>query len=714
MPGDRASDDECELVDGLAPARDDATDAQGIRVGDGRNRVAGQTELEAGGPCCIDHPAVPAPPGVGDAGDRLPRGGGEIRPSLRQLPGERRIVEDRQVVVGKGVEPDLVAAFGSQGTDLLPTKACGLGIGSEARSEQVGQRVARVGFDELDVGDDLPQFPLIGLDTAGPGWDEAAQLGFVDEPGDEGPLDPVPPEGQRPVEGRTAEEEGGRCTDPVEDRLGDREMVQEVVIEADRHGDRLPPAPARNSLEQPRDGDQAVVAVEVADLRFEEVRIERVIERIVRTGITDPVEGDRQAALHPGSPEPQLHGHRRRAPDTALEVRCKCGLFHPGGTVSETHPPGVVATGNARVAVVASRAVIRTRPLESADLDEVAVLLKARLPGGPWREDTFLRRSLVDSPEADPELPSLVAIGADGRIVGFIAAQARNYMLRDRPVRGVLCSHLVVASEQAGTAAALLLRGLLSGPQDFTFTDTAIDPVARAWQRLGGIPDPGRSTDWMLSLGPGRFALRPFHSARAAARAKAAGEEAWRRIVPIAALPLQAAGPAVVSSAYPEPEQDVDDRVASAAEIAAGAAAFSRGTALRPDHGEAALAHAFDLIERTTGNPLVRRMVFRAGTPVGWYAYEQRPDRTARALLLDAPERESDAVLANLVATAQAAGNAILFGRTEPHLIEPLGRRLPALGFARRPLLHSRDADVALLLTTPASRLSLLDGEWWA
>ena len=79
-----------------------------------------------------------------------------------------------------------------------------------------------------------------------------------------------------------------------------------------------------------------------------------------------------------------------------------------------------------------------------------------------------------------------------------------------------------------------------------------------------------------------------------------------------------------------------------------------------------------------------------------------------------APEHECDPVLADLVAVARASGNAILTGRLEPHLVSALGERLPALGLARRPLIHARDPEIALALVSPASRLSLLDGEWWA
>lgn len=373
------------------------------------------------------------------------------------------------------------------------------------------------------------------------------------------------------------------------------------------------------------------------------------------------------------------------------------------GAVSRRPPP------------VGCLGVTSVRAFDPSDLGSVAALLEVRIPAGPWsRNRSFLTDSLVTDPGSDPELPSLVAVDEASRVVGFIASHPRSFSLGDRPVRGVLCSHLAVAEEGAGAAAALLLRTLLSGPQEFTFTDTALDAVARAWSRLGGIPDPARSSDWMLALGPASFALRPIRRARAMARAKAGHEEAWRQLVPIPALPLQAAGRRAVAGAFPEVTAGVGSDPATAAEIAENGPSISRGVAMRRLHDEAGLAHVFDLIERTTGDAVVRRLVRREGKVIGWYAFQQLPGGTARTLSIAAPEPECDAVLADLVAVAGASGNSVLVGRVEPHLVSALGQRLPALGLARRPLIHARDPEIALALVTPGARLSLLDGEWWA
>ena len=128
------------------------------------------------------------------------------------------------------------------------------------------------------------------------------------------------------------------------------------------------------------------------------------------------------------------------------------------------------------------------------------------------------------------------------------------------------------------------------------------------------------------------------------------------------------------------------------------------------DYDEEHLDHLFSQVESFWG-PAVRRLVRRGERPIGWYAYVPRPGGTSRVLHLAAIEREVDTVLAELVAHAKAQGSAVLTGRGEPHLMEPLSRRFAVFGLARRPILHTNNPELAAVLATDASLLTRLDGE---
>ena len=114
---------------------------------------------------------------------------------------------------------------------------------------------------------------------------------------------------------------------------------------------------------------------------------------------------------------------------------------------------------------------------------------------------------------------------------------------------------------------------------------------------------------------------------------------------------------------------------------------------------------------RPSGGPWCDAWCAAASGPIGWYAYVPQPGGTSRLLHLAAIEREVDAVLGELVAHAKAQGSAVLTGRGEPHLMEPLSRRFAVFGLARRPILHTNNPELAAVLATDASLLTRLDGE---
>lgn len=344
------------------------------------------------------------------------------------------------------------------------------------------------------------------------------------------------------------------------------------------------------------------------------------------------------------------------------------------------------------------------RPFEHADIGPVTELLKARLPW--WTHgESFLAETLIDSRWADPELPSLVAADADGEVVGFIGAQVRRLRFDDRVLRGVCCAHLAVSGDgRAGPAGALLLRRLLSGRQDLTWTDSPTEAVVRMWRAFGGHLDHPRSCDWMLVLRP----LRWLGAVVAAGARRAPIREA----LPVAALPLHVAGRRFLPHEPPDPEPGIFGRDASAAEIVEHLPGLTSGLRLNVAYDEPYLDQLLGRVDAEMGG-LVRRLVRRDSEPIGWYAYLARPGGASRVLHLCALERHVEAVLGEACDHARAHGSAALAGRLEPHLEAPLRRRLAVIGFARQPVIHVRDPEVHAVLATASSLLTHLDGEWY-
>ena len=183
------------------------------------------------------------------------------------------------------------------------------------------------------------------------------------------------------------------------------------------------------------------------------------------------------------------------------------------------------------------------RPLEREDLPAVAELITAHIG---WRRDrAALERSLIDHPWSASEPTTLVAVDDTGRVIGSIGAQERPLLFEGSSLRGVCVSHLVVdPSQRAGAAGALLVRTLLGGDQDLTFTDSGTEEVVRIWAAFGADVDHARTGGWMVITSPARWLAR-------VGRNRLRRSKNQRRFLPTAALPLHAAGRRVVPQAFP-------------------------------------------------------------------------------------------------------------------------------------------------------------------
>lgn len=95
------------------------------------------------------------------------------------------------------------------------------------------------------------------------------------------------------------------------------------------------------------------------------------------------------------------------------------------------------------------------------------------------------------------------------------------------------------------------------------------------------------------------------------------------------------------------------------------------------------------------------------------YVYVLAPTGRGRVLQVFTGPRHGDVVVGDLLADGRARGATLMTGRLEPHLYEPLRRRLTSLGVGSRHAVHSAHADVLAALGSPAAVVSRLDGEWW-
>ena len=346
--------------------------------------------------------------------------------------------------------------------------------------------------------------------------------------------------------------------------------------------------------------------------------------------------------------------------------------------------------------------------MQREDLPAVARLMEAHLlrrplPGGD--AEAFLAATLLDHPWAHEDLPSLVAEDEDGSIAGFIGAQARRFTIDGRPARGVLASHLIVEPGARTTAVGVqLVRRLLAGPQELTWSDTGVEVVVRLFRLAGGHADHARATDWMLVLRPGRWIA-------GIARGGLLERRIGREVMPAGGLPLHAAGARLMRRAHPPAVAGLETAALQPGEAVEHAPAVLGRMRLHPAYDEAQLGAYLRLLGLRDCR-VFARSVRRNGRVIGWYVAEQI-GAAYRVLQIVCDDRHAPAVLDALLADARDQRVGVVSGRLEPHLHEALAPRLPVLGLVRSPIIHARDAGVREAVAAGSALLTRLDGEWW-
>jgi hypothetical protein len=348
------------------------------------------------------------------------------------------------------------------------------------------------------------------------------------------------------------------------------------------------------------------------------------------------------------------------------------------------------------------------RPLERTDLPAVAALAAeaagrgATVPGLA----SYYKRTLLDEPWADPEIPSLVLTDDDGAIAAFQCSVVRRGTFDGKQIRIAcavsLVSRLDVRDRGAG---ALLLRAYLGGPQDLTITDRATEQVRQIWMLLGGRMAHLGCTDWVRVLRP--WALVTDRIARA---------QAVREVTRPAAAGLDAVTRRIVRRrlAPPRPPAGRSEEL-TAASLLEHLPLVAGGVRMHLAYDEPFLAWLFAELEavKARGTPVARLVRAADRRPLGWYVYYLKPGGVSHVLQIAAAERDVGDVLDHLFHDAWAGGAAAVRGRVEARLLAPVSQRHAHLTYVGGTLVHARDPEIVRAVAEGEVLLTRLDSEWW-
>ena len=351
------------------------------------------------------------------------------------------------------------------------------------------------------------------------------------------------------------------------------------------------------------------------------------------------------------------------------------------------------------------------RALRRQDLPAVASLIELAFRTGSRTPSTglasYLERILLDHPWFDAEIPSLVSVDDDGRIIGFLGSHVRRFLFDGKPIRLAVSGQLVAdPTARRKAVGAFLLKRFLDGPQDVTITDTASETVRRMWEGLGGETLHLGRVGWLRLFRPIGFASGFLLGRRSGVGRTAAALSA----------PLDGLAASLFRRQLEVRRPRVSAEALTPDSIVANLPAVAADARLRPDYDIQYLDWLFNSLAAVTSRGSCEGRLIRhpKGRILGWYLYLMNPGGISQVIQIAAREQDVDDVMGHLFHDARETGATALQGRVEPPLVESLSKRhclLHVSGY--RILAHAREEAFLQALHGGNGMFSRLDGDWW-
>jgi hypothetical protein len=353
----------------------------------------------------------------------------------------------------------------------------------------------------------------------------------------------------------------------------------------------------------------------------------------------------------------------------------------------------------------------RVRALRREDLPQVASLIELVFRSGsrtpPPGLAPHLGNIFLDHPWADPELPSLVYVDRQDRVMGFLGSHVRRMRFDDQTIRvacgGQLATEPDVRRQAAG---AFLIREYLGGHQDLSLTDTGSEVVQQIWEAFGGETAHLQCIGWVRLFRPWRFASEFLLRERDGLRRT--GRTLSSVLDP---LTIMAARPYLLVR-----KPRVHGERLTPKALAGMLPEMADRLLLRPDYDDDFLTWLFQRLGevKSRGTPVGYLIRDESRQPLGWYLYFLKAGGISRVLGIGAKRKGLGLVLDHLFHHAQENGSAGIQGRIEPGLAESLSRRrclFHRSGY--QVLIHSGRPEILHAIQSGKALLTRIDGDYW-
>lgn len=356
------------------------------------------------------------------------------------------------------------------------------------------------------------------------------------------------------------------------------------------------------------------------------------------------------------------------------------------------------------------------RPFARDDAQAVAalfhaVMLHAKGPA-PRQLAAYLVSHFLDGPFADPDIPCLVYVSAEGNLEGFVGVVVQPMTYENRTIRAAILGTLMVQGhERAPMIGARLLRQVVGGPQDLTLSETAGEASLAMWRQLRGAVLDRHSYEYIRILAPMSFGLSMMARWVPLLFSAAPVTRLLDRLMPRSGSQLRWTG---IPDAF-RPQGGVEARGVSASDFAALVESLLSADAVKPhwDDGRlvAMIAEAMD--KPAYGAPHLCEVVTRTGKPIGGFFLHSAPNAVARVLDVFHAPGQAGPVVDAMLCYARDLGASGVQGRITPSLFDALMSRKAALVHAGASVINGKDIALVSDFLEGRAHFNGLVGERW-
>lgn len=361
--------------------------------------------------------------------------------------------------------------------------------------------------------------------------------------------------------------------------------------------------------------------------------------------------------------------------------------------------------------------VSEVRPFEQNDALAVGemflrVLRHESLANGAANLAAYLDDLFCGPYGRDGEIASRVHVGESGRVNGFIGVLPQAMEMDGESLRAAICTTWMVDDHEADPfAGARLLKAVLSGPQDLSFSETSNNLATAMWRRMGAHVLPSYCLEYVRILRPIGFVTRI-----AADRFGLLG--AFLSLAGLADRAVGVGGKSLSWVGYQprfgkadmltETEPNQDELVAAVQQLVVHHFLSPRWS---DEQLSRMLTHAG--VKAKHGERVQRLLLTRGGKLAGLFIYYGDRTGIGRVMQLMAAPGMEELIVERLLANAHARGLAAIRGRTQPALLDAMLDRKFAFLHASSTTLHSPRPDVVAAATQGRAFLNGLSGEGW-